>query len=162
MTVDSMQAGLPPRPVEQYSMPIDYEFDSQQKLVRTRMWGNLVTEDFIRQIKRMGADPQLSQPLRELVDTSEVTDVQVRQDVGFMQALQTLCEESGLFDGARVAFYTPSDLTYGMTRMFALMVEASDAPFVYRPFRDLEQARAWLAEADVPAARGDEALTGTE
>lgn len=127
-------------------MPIDYEYDSQYKLVRTRMWGVLVTDDFVGQIKRMGADPRLSAPLRELVDTREVTDVRVRQDGGFMQALQTLCEEGGLFDGARVALYSPSDLTFGMARMFALMVEASGASFAYRPFRDLDEAQAWLAE----------------
>jgi hypothetical protein len=44
----------------------------------------------------------------------------------------------------KTAIVTPSDLEYGMARMFQIMSNADDLPFNVGVFRTLEEARQWM------------------
>lgn len=44
----------------------------------------------------------------------------------------------------KTAIVAPSDLAFGLARMYAFSSDPMDVPFVVRVFRDMEEARKWL------------------
>ena len=52
----------------------------------------------------------------------------------------------------KVALVLPSDLSYGLGRMFETFGEIENAPWEIRPFRSMEEAFLWLGVQDIREA----------
>jgi len=50
--------------------------------------------------------------------------------------------------GGKTAIVAPSDITFGLTRMYELMTELQNLPFKTQPFKKLEEAHKWLVEIE--------------
>jgi len=50
--------------------------------------------------------------------------------------------------GGKTAIVAPTDLTFGLTRMYGIMTEVQDLPFETQVFRTTEEAHQWLLETE--------------
>lgn len=50
--------------------------------------------------------------------------------------------------GGKTAIAAPTDLTFGLTRMYGIMTEVQDLPFETQVFRTTEEAHQWLLETE--------------
>jgi hypothetical protein len=119
-----------------------YSIDRQNRIVHSRGWGVLTTDDLRDHYCRMMADPGFSPDYRQLADLRRVTALTVNGDA--------IKEAAGLlvFDaGTRRAIVASADVAYGLSRMFAAYAEHSAEQHV-RVFRDLGAAQQWLESDD--------------
>jgi hypothetical protein len=86
--------------------------------------------------KGRGYDPSLA----ELDDLSAVTGFTVTS--GGILRMSKLAVEMHVNGGARTAIYAPTDLAFGLSRMYEILIDES--PDRYRVFRDLLDARRWV------------------
>jgi hypothetical protein len=121
-----------------YGMPADYVIDPLQKAVFTRGWGRLSDEDLVDYQGRLNADPDFEPDFSQLVDLSGVE----RLDIS-AEGVRTIATEDRWAQEARRAFVAPLDEVYGMVRMHEAFI-GRDSPNI-RIFRELAEARAWLA-----------------
>jgi hypothetical protein len=118
-------------------MGMSYTIDQGRRIVLARAWGVISTQDVQDVSSRILADPAFHSTYSSLTDLSDVTDVTVDRKVLAATASVPLFEDS-----ARRAFVAPSDIAFGMARMFATLAERSGREV--RVFRELHLAEAWL------------------
>ena len=122
-------------------MPATYRIDEAAQIVYSRAWGVLTDADLRDNRAALIRDPAFAPTLRQLYDFSGVTSVGVTSAM-----VRMLAQTSPFPPGARRAFFVPSDATYGLARMYAIVGDRADEAF--RIFRDLQQATVWLSEAE--------------
>ena len=125
-------------------MPISYEIDSDARLVRGRQYGVVVEDDLRSHVETLWSDPRFRADLDELHDLSEVMAFEVSSEYIRSLAKQVNC----LFSknaSVRVAFVAPSDLLFGLTRMYGLL--RADSQDEIRVFRKLADAKEWPSRA---------------
>lgn len=118
-------------------MAFDYEIDLDTGLLLGRVWGRWTIEDVREFRERVMSDPNFSADLHQLVDLTDVTniDVEVRQAIDFGKS--TPFGTRGLR-----AYVAPSDSVYGTLN--AYLVFADEEGATSRLFRSMDEARAWL------------------
>jgi TnpA family transposase len=114
-----------------------YRIDRERRLVLTMGWGVISTGDVQEVSERILGDPAFEAEYRSLVDLSAVTDITV--DSG---ALMGSAARPRFRNDSRRAFVAPSDVAYGMARMFATLAEQSGQEV--RVFRERHLAEEWL------------------
>ena len=130
-------------------MGFEVHVDTQQKLIISR-WQDAVDETALRSyVDEAWTDPS-RRGFNELIDFSLVSDV----DAPF-EALQAVAEYSRQFDNpeksARTAVVAPSDLIFGLSRMFAGLRSADeDDRRLFAVFGSDKEASHWLSEAPPP------------
>lgn len=135
-------------------MPTSYRIDTQQALVRMRAWGAVTSADLRDHYHRLVADPRFRPEYLHLTNLEAVT--------GFAIEACVIAEVASwpVFDvGTRRAIVAPSDVAFGLSRMFSLYAERVGQNV--RVFREAREAEHWLnspmepgREPDVlPAAR---------
>ena len=87
------------------------------------------------------SDPSAAD-LNELIDFSDVSDVEVTVD-GLRRLAERVAELNPTGRSYKVAVVAPSDVLFGLTRLYEVLNEA--APGEARAFRSLEEATSWLA-----------------
>jgi hypothetical protein len=118
-------------------MGMRYLIDPVRRLVRVRAWGTITTADLQDFTSRLMADSQFNGDFSSLTDLSEATGVSV--DQGELKATAWM----QLYNpGVRRAIVAPSDLMFGMGRMYATHAEREGQDV--RVFRTLAEAEAWL------------------
>jgi hypothetical protein len=120
---------------------MSYKIDRALRVVRSRGWGTLTTRDLQDYTSRLLADPVFDPDYRSLADLSEVTRVDIDQ-----VALSQAAWMPSFTPGTRRAIIAPSDLVYGLARMFATHSERFDQ--VVHVFRHRADAEAWLGLPD--------------
>ena len=118
-------------------MAISHTIDAEHGLVLCRAWGDLTNEDLHRHYEEIQADPAFQRSYRQLGDLREVT--RLTADSAAIAAAASL---QVFAPGTRRAIIAPSDITFGLARMFASYAE--DVGQLVRVFRHAEDAEAWV------------------
>jgi len=117
-------------------VPATYTIDVARGLVVTRLWGRLTDEDLIDHQQRLRTDPEFDPGFRQFADFSDVEETTIAPEV-----IRELARTNPWGAGARRAMLAPSDLLFGLARMFEMLDEHLDE---VRVFRNADEARAWL------------------
>lgn len=126
-------------------MPAAYRIDASDGVVYSRAWGVLTDADISVNRTALTNDPLFTPRSSQLYDFSEVTALEVTAS-----ALRELARTSPFDLDARRAIVVPSDVAYGMARMYGLLSGREDS--VFRIFRERAEAIAWLRSAPSAAA----------
>lgn len=118
-------------------MPADYRIDAQRRLISSAGRGAVTDDDLRGHQARLRSDPAFDPSYDQLWDFSQVTRIEVTSE-----ALRELAGSRSFKAGARRAMVTPSDVGFGLARMFQILHD--EAPEELRVFRDLGEARSWL------------------
>ena len=118
-------------------MPAGYRIDTERHAIFSTASGVLTDDDLRGHQKRILADPAFDPSFNQVWDLREVTEVSVSN-----RALQDLAAARSFSPGAKRAMVAPSDILYGMARMFQLMHDA--APEQVRVFREIAEAEDWI------------------
>ena len=118
-------------------MPMEYAIDKAARMIFTRAWGTLTDEELLGYQRRLRADPAHNPAYSELVDFSQVEQAPVSTD-----AIQALADNALWEPGVRLAIIAPTDLKFGLTRMYQAM--SPDESQQIHVFRNKLEARAWL------------------
>lgn len=121
-------------------MPITYVIDHQLKIVRTESKGVAKVSEIVNHLVSLKRDNLVQ--YRELIDVCGVTPPYLTSSEIWhaAQAVMAVVLESK--PGPRAIFVT-HEVVYGMSRMFATLVEDT---FPIRVFRHREAAEHWLLE----------------
>jgi hypothetical protein len=114
-----------------------YAIDRTRHLVQIRLFGKVSIADLQDLQRRVGLDPAFAPDLHTLTDLSEVTEVDV-ESFAIAAAAST-----PLFAlGVRRAIVAPTDLLFGLARMYASHAERGGGQI--HVFRDRAAAEGWL------------------
>lgn len=114
-----------------------YAIDRAHHLVRLRLFGKVSLTDLQDLQRRVATDPAFLPDLHTLTDLSEVTELDVESF-----ALAAAASAPLFITGARRGIIAPTDLLFGMARMYASFAERSGQQI--RVFRDRDEAEAWF------------------
>ena len=120
-------------------MPCDFEIDTVYRLVRTRLWGMVTSDEVMEHRRRLLADPAFRDGYSQLIDMRDMTGTTVTGD-----EIRQLAESSPFAPGARRATVAPLDVNFGLARMFGSFRESHSPGEQFRVFRKLEDAMEWL------------------
>ena len=125
-------------------MAWSYGFDAARDVLMVKGTGAVIEDDLRKgtaaAIEEIGTRPRL----RCLIDYSQVTEIRLTVDTVRLMA------ESPFFQPeSRRAFLAPTDLAFGMARMYQTFAELSTAGNV-RVFRNRADAIAWLNDGVTP------------
>ena len=123
-------------------MPIAYEIDAANSIVRVRLTGSLRLDEVVRAVEALLGDPGLEPGTKILSDHSGLEEIATTSLVkSVVPLLERLAERLGPF---RCAVLAPRDASYGMARMAGMMAEWTRAEVC--AFRTLDQAEEWLLQ----------------
>lgn len=120
---------------------ITFEIDPQLGIRIVRFSGAITEAEFLDAFRKLWSDPAYDPTFPEIVDLSQASKISVGQPT-IRQLAQTAVQVHADTVGTKVAIYAPTDLTFGLSRMYSVFVGAS--PDLYRVFRERDAAVAWL------------------
>ena len=111
--------------------------------LRTSTYEGVVTErEVIDTYEKLLADPNYDATLNDLADLRAVERLEVSTEVVYRVAgLYEPLDQLGI--RRRIAIVAPADHIFGLARMFESV--RAGAPEQIAVFRDIDEARAWLA-----------------
>lgn len=118
-------------------MPLDYQIDSIQKLVRSRAWGVLTDAETRDHYQRIADDPTFRPTFHMLCDLRGVSELDVAP-----RHLRDLARLSTFAPQAQRAFVVHADEQFGVARMLQAFCELEGADVAV--FRSLAEAERWL------------------
>jgi hypothetical protein len=122
-------------------MPIDYSHDLERNLLLIRMFGELSDDDLVSYAENAVADELIDAGTNDFIDLSDVTATTASAD-GVRQLNEILARGGRMRNAGKMAIVGPSDITYGMARMF--QAYRDDTPIVVQVFRTSDEGRAWI------------------
>lgn len=122
-------------------MPITYDIDETLGVVRTLVTGRLTDEQLIAHKHRLLADPRFTPGMKELSDVRGVEAMEVTPR-GIAAAVSFDSSHSSKLDGHRLALLVPTDLVFGMARMYEMSTEGNTGGV--QVFRSEDEALGWL------------------
>jgi len=126
-------------------MPEGHQIDVSRRIVVSRAWGELSTADFLAHYQSVATDPSFDPTFAQLVDLRDVTAFAL--DTGTIRAKAV----NSLFQpGVRRAIVAPSDIAFGLARMFSTYAESASQTVAV--FRAIDEAERWLG-IEIAAAR---------
>lgn len=128
-------------------MPEGHEIDVTRRVVVSRAWGVLSAAEFMAHQIAVGADPSFDPTFTHLVDLRDVTAFDL--DTG---TIRSKARSSIFRPGVRRAIVAPSDLAFGLARMFGTYAESASQTVAV--FRAIEEAEHWLG-LDSTASRAN-------
>ena len=123
-------------------MPQSHQIDTARRIVVSRAWGGLSTVDFLAHFQAVGADPPFDPTFAQLVDLRDVTVFTLDTGTIREKAARSLFQP-----GVRRAIVAPSDIAFGLARMFGMY--AASASQTVSVFRTIDEAERWLGLAAV-------------
>ena len=130
-------------------MSVHHAIDEQHALLLTVFRGDLTDDDFRAHLLALRSNPRFHRLMRELVDLRAVTAGSVSSAMLSQSARWLLHAPE-----ARRAFVAPSDLLFGLFRMYQTHLGDVGASQV-GVFREIEPALRWLgltSETELPSA----------
>ena len=118
-------------------MPCSYLIDLERSLVFSRGWGVFTDDELLWHGKTLRADPRFDPGFRQIVSFLDVTEVRVTAE-----GVRTLAQINPFHKDSRRAIVVPSDLIFGLTRMFEAHTNSDQEQF--RIFRALGPAFEWV------------------
>jgi hypothetical protein len=119
-------------------MDASYDFDSKRRVVIVTIRGKLTDQGLLEGYDRLTNDPRFDRNASQLVDLRAASGAEVTE-----RGVRALVERPPEFAAtSRRAIVVPSDLGFGMARMYELL-RGGDAGEV-RVFRDIDAAKEWL------------------
>ncbi len=118
-------------------MPSTFSIDTEQRVILAEASGLLTIDDLISAQRRMQEDPDYDNAFRFLLDLRDVTEVQISSE-----ELRLLADKSSFDSTAKRAYVVPSELVFGMARVYSAFTTAD--PGALQIFRDMDEARSWL------------------
>lgn len=122
-------------------MPYAYQIDRRRRLVISRWWGVTTDEELIELYEHLRSDPQFDSSYSELVD---VRDVERYETAGI--TIEAVARLRIFAPGVQRAAIAPSDVGFGLARMFATYAE--NQGHLVEVFRSEREARDWLGLDD--------------
>lgn len=105
--------------------------------------GHVGEEDAFELIERLVSDPEIPDGINGLVDLRSVDRLDLSAEA-IQRASETAAEYESCFAGSRWGIVAGKDLAFGISRMYEL--QRNPQRYTIGVFRDMEAARAWLAE----------------
>jgi len=122
-------------------MPLEHSIDAQRNFLVTRVRGAITSDDLIRYLTAVKQDRRLRPGYLSLFDLGEALPGDLAGD-----AVRRAAEVARRFDErtgpVRVAVVAPSDVAFGMARMYGALVDGLQREV--RVFREAREAEAWL------------------
>ena len=128
-------------------MPVDYEYDPERHLLRTRFWGEVTGDDLRRQASAVARDRRITPPIRELVDLTEVTGGHIEEQTLYDVASGDR-KLAGKYAGLRIAIVAVTETARAAAERFGKVSKAVGAASLIRIFDDADEAEKWLFEDD--------------
>ncbi|MEO6528935.1 MAG: hypothetical protein ABIP93_20120 [Gemmatimonadaceae bacterium] len=116
---------------------MSHSIDADERLVRCLAWGELSSEDLYEHYRKILIDLDFRPDYRQLGDLRDVTRLSADST-----AIAAAASLAVFAPGTRRALIAPSDITFGLARMFASYAE--DVGQLVRVFRDAREAEEWL------------------
>jgi len=119
-------------------MPVENKIIVEKRLIITRMFGDVDYADVTSVNQMLTAMPEFDRSFDQLVDLTGIAKINVSADVlrNFARGQVVFRKES------RCAVVAPTDLVYGMARVYAsVQSDRND----FQIFRTFEEAQSWLA-----------------
>jgi hypothetical protein len=123
-------------------MRVSREIDRENRVVVLGVTGALDDDGLLQLVSQLRSDPEVKPDFALLIDLREADGVAVTSLGVRALSAQPLV----LSPTSRRAVVVPSDLGFGMARMYEMLRE--DRGGVARAFRDLGEARRWLTGKD--------------
>ncbi len=124
-------------------MSVEYKFNEESNFLYSRFYGVLTDEDLRNQAQAVVDDPRIQQGVKEIVDLRGVDTVEASTDsIGVVINIDK--EHSEKLAGQKTAIVAPRELLYGLSKIYEVLYELSQAPANVKVFRDMGEARKWL------------------
>jgi hypothetical protein len=119
-------------------MPLDYRYDSSLKAVVTTVTGTLQEEEVLTHLRKLRDDEEVPAGIIEIVDFSSADDFAIRVSAaGRIAFVVPELRERKNYRGT--VFFAPSDLAFGMARVFQTLLEQlSIENEIYREWDELQ------------------------
>ncbi len=121
-------------------MPIPYQIDHTQSLIRTKCVGNINLQDVLGHFDELEKDPHCPPMLDVLLDFSDLESVPDTDQL--MAVVDRMRRVGHRVKFGACAIVAKSDLLFGIARMYTVYAEPHFA--TARVFRDFLQAEFWL------------------
>lgn len=130
-------------------MPHHFEFDSEHKILRLVLEGDIEGEEFVRLNAELRACVQKLRPLAGITDGGSITNFNVSS-----QTLRSASLEGSPYPGATPRYIVAStDYLFGLARMYELIGNHSDGSL--QVVRKIDEALAALGAAKAKFERVD-------
>jgi hypothetical protein len=126
-------------------MPIDYHLDNELNIRVATYTGVVTDEVLIQACTSLLKDPNYRPDMNGLADLSRVERLDVSQHA-LVQCIEMYAPIDALGVRSRLAIVAPSDVTYGLSRMYELL-RGDEGPEEVHVFRDVTEAKRWLLSA---------------
>ena len=124
-------------------MSVEYKYDEEKKFLYSRFYGALTDEDLRAQAQAVADDPRIQPGVKEIVDLRGVDTVEASTDsIGVIINIDM--EHSEKLAGQKTAIVAPRELLFGLSKIYEILYELSQAPADIKVFRDIGEARKWL------------------
>jgi hypothetical protein len=121
-------------------MPSDYVIDIEDRLVRSRLWGEVTDADLLDHQRRLAEDPQFSSDFSQLIDSRDVTSAKEITAYG----VRSIAQRRLYGPRSRRAIVAPRPDVFGLGRMFESYCQTSGGKEAIRVFSVLADALEWL------------------
>jgi len=139
-------------------MPSSYLIDVAQKLVFSRGWGVVTDADVLRHAEALRADHRFDPGFRQVYSFLDLSEVRVTPE-----GVRSVAHMNPFRTDSRRALVVPSDLAFGLARMFEAHTNSDQEQF--RVFRSLGPAFEWVGldpATPWPARQPDATIGGAE
>jgi hypothetical protein len=124
--------------LKQERMPAFYKIDKERRLVLTSGAGTFSMADALAHQNNLVNDPDFDPSFSQLMDFTQVTQIELS-----VNDIRRLAHRSIFSQQSRRAFIMPSDIAYGLARMFEMLREAAGENGI-GVFRNLDEALDWI------------------
>ena len=122
-------------------MPISYEIDEEQEIVRTTVTGRLTDDELLAHKQALVEDPRFREGMKELSDIRGVTELDITPE-GVLKAVSFDATNASRFGTHRLGILVGSDHVFGMARMYEMRTDGNTGGVAV--FRSVEEARSWV------------------
>ena len=120
-------------------MPIVYEIDADRGLLHATFSGAVSPAELIAWYGELRAHPHFRPDLKE------IADFRLSESAGWTTSeMKTVVSQEVFGPGAHRAFVGPTDLVYGLSRMYASFAETEGQGGTIEVFRTVEEAQVWI------------------
>jgi hypothetical protein len=132
--------------------PITFTYDvaAHRRIVTFR--GSISDRELLEAYESLLADPGYDASVDDFIDLRDVTHMGVTS-VGLHRLISMYDERDSPGYVTRTAILAPTDVLYGVSRMFQTM-RGEGHPDELEVFRTLDELQAWLDRRDLAPARG--------
>ena len=132
-------------PVQAAPITFSYDGSAHRRIVTFR--GAISDRELLDAYESLLGDPGYDASTDDFIDLRDVTHMGVTS-VGLHRLIAMFDERDSPGHITRTAIYAPTDVLYGVSRMFQTM-RGEGHPDLLEVFRTIEQALAWLDRNDI-------------